>query len=99
MNNCGTIGYVFICMCVKNMIQFWIYICGLQWPWYQTFQEGRQLKHLSWDQERKERSFKKYLDTMEHSVSIRQQTGLQGYKADHISSGHKAGKDLTPTSE
>lgn len=67
---------------------------GIAIPGYQTFQEGRQLKHLSWGQERKKGSFKKYVDTMEHSVSIGHQTGLQDYKEDHVSSAHRAGKGL-----
>lgn len=42
INKCGTIGYALVCVCVKYKI--WsssgFIFCGLQWPWYQTFQEG-----------------------------------------------------------
>lgn len=32
-------------------------------------------------------------------MSITHQTGLQGYKEDHVSSVQRAGTDLAPTSE
>lgn len=66
---------------------------GIAIPGNRTFQEGRQLKHLSWGQERKKGSFKKYVDTMER-CEHRAPNWLQGYKEDHVSSAHRAGKGL-----